>query len=236
MPDTISLDPKTDDQQLLAYLEFLGSRLVYLIDWNRARKQLRGFLKAEPRLDLLRWSCESDLGHRGFLELGGARLIWDAVEATAAPSIHLGDRLHEVLGEEDAFAFVQFTFKTASEGLLAHQSAGLIQDRICAELLNHLKTREVRLLRIAADHAARVERRDTAGTKGRLGAEVAASRRSTDRLEPAGGARGARRRGGQANVHVADPCLAAVVKADLHQLRCGVDLHRNPWGKAAAEP
>ena len=144
----------TDDQQLLAYLEFLGSRLVYLIDWNRARKQLRGFLKAEQRLKLLRWSCDSDLGHRGFLELGGARLIWDAVEATAAPSIHLGDRLHEVLGEEDAFAFVQFTFKTASEGLLAHQSAGLIQDRICAELLNHLKTREVRLLRIAADHAA----------------------------------------------------------------------------------
>jgi uncharacterized protein Yka (UPF0111/DUF47 family) len=143
----------TDDQQLLAYLGYLGSRLVFLIDWNRARKQLRGFLKAEQRLRLLRWAADSDIGHRGFLELGGARLIWDAVETTAAPSIHLGDRLYDVLGEEEAYAFVQFTFKTASEGLRARQSDGLIQDRICAELLNHLKTREVRLLKIAADHA-----------------------------------------------------------------------------------
>jgi hypothetical protein len=79
----------TDDKQLLAYLDYLGSRLVFLIDWNRARKQLRGFLKAEHRLRLLRWATDSDIGHRGFLELGGARLIWDAVEATAAPSIHL---------------------------------------------------------------------------------------------------------------------------------------------------
>jgi uncharacterized protein Yka (UPF0111/DUF47 family) len=143
----------TDDKQLFAYLDHLGSRLVFLIDWNRARKQLRGFLKAEQRLQLLRWAADLDIGHRGFLELGGARLIWDAVEATAAPSIHLGDRLYDVLGEEAAYAFVQFTFKTATEGLLARQSDGLIRDRIWAELLNHLKTREVRLLKIAADHA-----------------------------------------------------------------------------------
>jgi uncharacterized protein Yka (UPF0111/DUF47 family) len=143
----------TDDKQLLAYLDYLGSRLVFLIDWNRARKQLRGFLKAEQRLLLLRWATDSHIGHRGFLELGGARLIWDAVEAAGAPSIHLGDRLYDVLGEEAAYAFVQFTFKTATEGLLARQSDGLIRDRICAELLNHLKTREVRLLKIAADHA-----------------------------------------------------------------------------------
>ncbi len=31
-------------------LEFLGSRLVFLIDWNRARKQLRGFLRGPDRL------------------------------------------------------------------------------------------------------------------------------------------------------------------------------------------
>jgi hypothetical protein len=59
----------TDDKQLLAYLNYLGSRLVFLIDWNRARKQLRGFLKAEQRLRLLRWAADLDIGHRGFLEL-----------------------------------------------------------------------------------------------------------------------------------------------------------------------
>ena len=34
------------------YLEFLGSRLVFLIDWNRARKQLRGFCAARTA-----WPC-----------------------------------------------------------------------------------------------------------------------------------------------------------------------------------
>ena len=142
-----------DLQELLAYLDYLGSRLVFLIDWNRARKQLRGFLKGEQRLRLLRWAADSDTGHRGFLELGGSRLIWRAVEATAATSVHLGDRLYDLLGEETAFAFVQFVFKTATEGLLARQSDRLIHDRIGAELLNHLNTVEARLLRIVADHA-----------------------------------------------------------------------------------
>ena len=89
-----------DHKQLLAYLDYLGSRLVFLIDWNRARKQLRGFIKRQQRLALLRWAADNEFGHRGFLELGGAQLIWDAVEATAAAIIHLGDRLCDVLGEE----------------------------------------------------------------------------------------------------------------------------------------
>jgi hypothetical protein len=58
-----------------------------------------------------------------------------------------------VLGEETAFAFVQYAFKTATEGLLARQSDSLIRDRIRAELLNHLNTAESRLLEIAVDHA-----------------------------------------------------------------------------------
>ncbi len=147
-----SFDAK-DSSQLLAFLDHLGSRLVFLIDWNRARKQLRGFLNGEQRLRLLRWAADSNIGHRGFLELGGAQLIWGAVETTGATSIHLGDRLSDVLGEESAFAFVQFAFKNAAEGLLARQSDSLIRDRIRAELLNHLNTAESRLLEIAADHA-----------------------------------------------------------------------------------
>jgi uncharacterized protein Yka (UPF0111/DUF47 family) len=142
-----------DREQLLAYLDHLGSRLVFLIDWNRARKQLRGFLKGDQRLRLLCWAADTNVGHRGFLELGGAQLIWGAVETAGATAIHLGDRLSDVLGDESAFAFVQFTFKTATEGLLAHQSDSLIRDRIRAELLTHLNTAEARLLAIALDHA-----------------------------------------------------------------------------------
>jgi hypothetical protein len=72
-----------DTASCRAYLEFLGSRLVFLIDWNQARKQLRGFLRGPDRVALLSWAGENEIGHRGFLELGGAWLVNQAIEATA---------------------------------------------------------------------------------------------------------------------------------------------------------
>jgi hypothetical protein len=100
-----------------AYLEFLGSRLVFLIDWNHARKQLRGFLRGPDRVELLSWAAEEEIGHRGFLELGGARLVNQAIEATSGSSMHFGDRLCEVLGDAEAVSFLHFVFQTATEGL-----------------------------------------------------------------------------------------------------------------------
>jgi hypothetical protein len=122
-----------DEAELRAYLEFLGSRLVFLIDWNRARKQLRSFLPGRQRNELLRWAAEAEVGHRGFLELGGARLINEAIEATAGPAVHFGDRLCDVLGEAATARFLRFAFRAASEGLRARHSQGLIRDRIQAE-------------------------------------------------------------------------------------------------------
>ena len=111
-----------DADSCCAYLEFLGSRLVFLIDWNHARKQLRGFLRGPDRLALLSWAAETETGHRGFLELGGARLVNQAIEATAGSSMHFGDRLCEVLGDAEALNFLRFVFRTATEGLLSGQS------------------------------------------------------------------------------------------------------------------
>ena len=48
----------TDADACRANLEFLGSRLVFLIDWNRARKQLRGFLRGPDRVALLRSAAD----------------------------------------------------------------------------------------------------------------------------------------------------------------------------------
>ncbi|MCW6512145.1 DUF47 domain-containing protein [Lichenifustis flavocetrariae] len=152
---TATFDVK-DNKDLLAYLDHLGSRLVFLIDWNHARKQLRGFLVKEDRSRLLRWAADADVGHRGFLQMGGARLIWSAVETAAVSAVRLGDRLCDVLGTESAYAFVQFVFTTASEGLRARQSDSLIRDRVRAELLNLLHTAGTRLLGTAADHAGYV--------------------------------------------------------------------------------
>lgn len=145
-----------DDAQLLEYLTFLGSRLVFLIDWNRARKQLRTFLNGAERTAVLGWATEVEIGHRGFLELGGARLINQAIEAAGGSAMHFGDRLCDVLGDGAAQNFVQFVFRAATEGLRDHQSPGLIQDRVRAELQTHFRGEGLRLLALAGDHAGMI--------------------------------------------------------------------------------
>jgi uncharacterized protein Yka (UPF0111/DUF47 family) len=142
-----------DAAECRAYLEWLGSRIVFLIDWNRARKELRGFLRGDQRIDVLRWAAEAEVGHRGFLELGGARTINEAIEATAGSAMHFGDRLCDVLGDDEAAAFIRFVFRVASEGRSSNQSQSLIRDRIRAELQRHFSNEERRLLSLAADHA-----------------------------------------------------------------------------------
>ncbi|MGA2882227.1 MAG: DUF47 family protein [Bryobacteraceae bacterium] len=146
----------TDDAGLRAYLGHLASRLVFLIDWNRARKQLRGFLNGRQRIALLAWAAEAEVGHRGFLELGGARLINQAIEATGGSAMHFGDRLCDVLGEEAAQSLVQFVFRAATEGLRDHKSPSLIQDRVRAELQTHFASQGTRLLQLASDHAGMI--------------------------------------------------------------------------------
>lgn len=145
-----------DNAELLAYLTFLGSRLAFLIDWNRARKQLRGFLHANQRNAVLAWAAEAEIGHRGFLELGGARLINQAIETAGGSAMHFGDRLCDVLGDEAAQTFVQFVFRVAMEGVRDHQSRSLIQDRVRAELQTHFASEGTRLLQMAADHAGMI--------------------------------------------------------------------------------
>jgi uncharacterized protein Yka (UPF0111/DUF47 family) len=135
------------------YLAFLGSRLVFVIDWNRARKQLRGFLRGADREAVLRWAADVEVGHRAFLELGGAKVINQAIENIPGSAIHFGDRLCDVLDDEAAMKFVQFVFRAATEGLRAHDSPRLIEDRILAELQAQFASEGERLLQIAGEHA-----------------------------------------------------------------------------------
>ena len=129
---------------------------MFLIDWNRARKQLRAFLPGAARLALLRWAAEQEVGHRGFLELGGAKLINQAIEATAGSAMHFGDRLCDVLGVAETEAFLRFVLRAATDGLLARRSPSFVRDRVRAELLRYFTNEGRRLLRLAADHAGLV--------------------------------------------------------------------------------
>ncbi len=142
-----------DEAELRTYLEWLGSRLVFLIDWNRARKQLRDFLRDSERNALLLWAADNEIGHRGFLELGGARLINEAIEATAGSAMHFGDRLCDVLGDAPAMDFLRFVLCAASQGLQARHSHILIRDRVRTDLAAHFSNEGRRLLLVAGDHA-----------------------------------------------------------------------------------
>ena len=140
--------------ELLEFLKFFASRLVFLIDWNRARKALRPFLRGKDRIPLLEWAAEAEVGQRGFLQLGGEQLINRAIENAAGSAMHFGDRLCDVLGDESALAFLRFVFRAAAEGLRDQASPGLIQDRIRAELQAYFTSEGRRLLQMAGEQAA----------------------------------------------------------------------------------
>jgi uncharacterized protein Yka (UPF0111/DUF47 family) len=145
-----------DRADLLAYLTFLGSRLVFLIDWNRARKRLRKFAPRRVCLGVLRWAADHDHGHRGFLALGGEQLVFDALQTAGPLPMPPGGQLSDLLGPERTAEFLKFTLQTASEGLRAGRSEFLIRDEVSAELRHYIDTVHQGLLEVAAEHAGLV--------------------------------------------------------------------------------
>lgn len=124
------------------FLEYLGSRLVFLIDWNKARKALQHFLGKNGAIGLLGWAAAQECGHRGFLELGGAELIYEVVQRIAAGRIRYGQRLDEALGEAECVEFLRRVLRGAAQGLAAGRSARLLRDQFQAELSRCLQSAE----------------------------------------------------------------------------------------------
>jgi uncharacterized protein Yka (UPF0111/DUF47 family) len=142
----------TDQATLERYLAFLGSRIVFLIDWNRARKRLQSFLDKPAVSRLLKWAADRDIGHRGFLAAGGERLLYEAIEFAQERPFHYGERLDETLGAESAFEYLKFVLEQASTGLLQGRSERFIRDEIKAELARRFRTAHVNLLTIGLEH------------------------------------------------------------------------------------
>ncbi|TIU19962.1 MAG: phosphate transport regulator, partial [Mesorhizobium sp.] len=78
-------------------LEALGSRIVFLIDWNRARKRLRLLVGKANATAILAASARRDIGHMGWLEAGAEHLLFDAMESIGSEFFRIGDRLDTVL-------------------------------------------------------------------------------------------------------------------------------------------
>lgn len=149
---TVGTYAARDMADLKDFLAFLGSRLVFLIDWNRARKRLRPFVGKRGALEVLAWAADADVGHRGFLEIGGEQAVYEAMEFAAAGRLHLGDRLDAMLGTDAATAYLRFVLEAASRGLRSGRTPALIKDEIKIELRRHLKTGAQRFIALAFRH------------------------------------------------------------------------------------
>jgi uncharacterized protein Yka (UPF0111/DUF47 family) len=145
-----------EPERITAFLDFLGSRLVFLIDWNRARKQLRTLVGKKESLRLLEWAAAQDLGHMGFLRLGGARAVFDALDFAARGRSHFGQTLEDVLGRGRAERFLQFVLRSAAGELLAGRGESLIHDELRAELLRQLRGSSQGVLDLVCEHAGLV--------------------------------------------------------------------------------
>lgn len=143
-----------DKAVLKAYLTHLGSRLVFLIDWNRARKRLQMLVPRQDALSLLSWAAANDVGHMAFLKAGGERMIFDALRFVAGGTLSYGVTLDELLGREAAESFLRFILKACSHGLLKQRPLALIRDEARVELHKYYHNAQQYLLDLVSNHAA----------------------------------------------------------------------------------
>lgn len=129
-----------------AFLACIGASLVFLIDWNKARKLLRNWVSKDDATQLLDWAARQVLGHRAFLELGGNELLSAAVRNAAPARIGFGERLDQALGRGAAVDFLKTAIRVSSEALSAGQSVRLVRDQIEADLVRRLERVESTLL------------------------------------------------------------------------------------------
>jgi uncharacterized protein Yka (UPF0111/DUF47 family) len=143
----------SDDSSLEATLEGIASRIVFLIDWNRARKRLQAFIGKADAIAVLTESARLDIGHRAWLQVGGERLIFAAMQAAGEGAFRIGDRLDDVIGAGDAHAFLVAVMRLACDALRTNQPPALVADEtrmLLARYVRH-RTNEFDLL---AEHAA----------------------------------------------------------------------------------
>ncbi|WP_445492061.1 hypothetical protein [Rhodopseudomonas sp. RCAM05734] len=135
------------------FLAAVGAALVFLIDWNKARKLLRSWVAKNDAAELLGWAARHRIGHRAFLELGGDELIGAAVRNAAPTRIGFGERLDQALGRDAAVDFLKTAMRVSTEALSAGRSVRLVRDQIEAELVRHLERVDSTLLEIITRQA-----------------------------------------------------------------------------------
>ncbi len=123
------------------FLEFLGSRLVFLIDWNKARKRLRNFVPNDEAIKLLKWAADADIGHMAFLKAGGEQLVFDALEFAAKDQYRFGEPMHELLGLRETRDYLRFVLRTCAELLRKGEPEFARAGRGARRVVQHISAR-----------------------------------------------------------------------------------------------
>jgi len=141
-----------DLDELDRRLEDIGRRIVFLIDWNRARKRLLAFVDKEGAVAVLQETTRRECGHMAWLAMGGERLVWSAM-ASQGGAFRLGERLDDVMGEDTAVALLADVLELAHHAVERHQPAALVADETRLLFARRLAGRRDGL-DLLAEHAA----------------------------------------------------------------------------------
>lgn len=152
-------------ETLKSFLEAIGAALVFLIDWNKARKALRKLVGNSDAIHVLDWAARHAVGHRAFLELGGTELVASAVRHAAPGRIGFGDELSDILGRKATLELLQSALSLAAEALRDGHSARSVRETIEVDLVRRIERTEsallttiVRQLGLARDIASGIAR------------------------------------------------------------------------------
>ena len=117
-----------DAAHLAQTLTELGARIVFLIDWNRARKRLLNFVSKEGAVAVLTAAAQAEVGHMAWLKAGGEQLIFTAMQGAGVGAFRIGDRLDDVLGDAPAQNLLLEVMRLATQALLRGQPTALVAD------------------------------------------------------------------------------------------------------------
>lgn len=134
-------------------LEGLGARIVFLIDWNRARKRLNQLAAKKISIAVLAEVARREAGHMGWLNAGGEQLIFNAMQALSPDHFRMGERLDGVLGEAQAQEFLIEALVLSSSAMQAGQTPALIADQIRLLLTRHVSRHRDEFAQLS-EHAA----------------------------------------------------------------------------------
>jgi hypothetical protein len=135
-------------------LEQLGANLVFLIDWNKARKSLGRLVSRKSALQLLDWAAKKEVGHRAYLEAGGDAVIGGLLETVSKATGGFYISLQSALGEDGAVQFLKEMLRLCSDEMRKGTATAALRDLLRADLLTRVASISDRILDLAIDHAA----------------------------------------------------------------------------------